>query len=177
MARSDQRLRFLHSDAECIDCPEESADKIRFDRVFQHLKNPTGVLSEAKRLLKPGGLCQFVDIDYFGMTIFSCDTGLERAVVDSIARERIPNAHNVRALPAMLADCGFVVTGIEVHPFVVEDYSTAKYLIRFDTVVDQLLRRGEITTTQYGEWQRYEEASGAMFRLVIPLIIIMAYKP
>jgi hypothetical protein len=101
-----------------------------------------------------------------------------RGVIDdSIARERIPNAHNVRALPAMLADCGFVVTGIEVHPFVVENYSTAKYLIRFDTVVDQLLRRGEITTTQYGEWQRYEEASGAMFRLIIPQFIVMAIKP
>lgn len=176
LLRRGLRLEFLQSDADCIDRPEESADKIRFDRVFQHLKNPTVVLSEAKRLLKSGGMCQVVDVDYFGMTIFSCGTGLERAIVDSIARERIPNAQNVRALPTMLADCGFVVTGIEVHPFVVEDYSTAKYLIRFDTVVDQLLRRGEITTTQYGEWQRYEEASGAMFRLTIPQIIVMALK-
>jgi SAM-dependent methyltransferase len=177
LARSDLRLGFLLSDADCIDRPEESADKIRFDRVFQHLKNPTVVLNEAKRLLKSGGMCQVVDVDYFGMTISSCDKGLERAIVGAIARERIPNAHNVRALPAMLADCGFVVTGIEMHSFVVEDYSTAKYLIRFDMVVEQLLRRGEITTTQYGEWQRYEEVSGTMFRLIIPQIIVMALKP
>jgi ubiquinone/menaquinone biosynthesis C-methylase UbiE len=171
------RLDFLCSEADCIDRPDESADKIRFDRVFQHLTNPKAVLSEAKRLLKSGGKCQVIDVDYFGMTIFPCDAALERTVVDSVARVRYPNAHNVRALPTMLSDTGFVVTEIEVRPFVVDDYSTGKFLIRFDTVVDQLLRSGQITTTQHAIWQRYEESIEATFRLTIPQIIFMASKP
>lgn len=167
-------LDFLQSNADRIALSAESADKIRFDRVFQHLENPTAVLIEAKRLLKPGGICQVVDVDYFGLKISSCDVELERLIVDSIAYERIPNAHNIPDLRAMLADCGFVVTGSEAHPFVVEDYSTAKYLIRFDTVVEQLLLRGRITEKQHQQWKRYEDPAEATFRLVIPLIIVMA---
>jgi SAM-dependent methyltransferase len=171
------RLDFLRSNPDRIDLPGESADKIRFDRVFQHLEDPTAVLIEAKRLLKPGGICQVVDVNYFGLKIYSCDAGLERRIVDSIACERIPHAHNIRDLPTMLADCGFVLTGIEGYPFVVEDYSIATYLIRFDKVVEQLLRRGRITEKQYEQWKRYEDPAEATFRLVIPLIILMAIKP
>jgi len=177
LMRKGLKLDFLRSDADRIDLPAESADKIRFDRVFQHLDNPRAVLTEAKRLLMPGGVCQVVDVDYFGLKTSSCDAELERVIVDSIARERFPNAHNVRDLSTMLADCGFVVTGSELHPFVVEDYSTAKYLIRFDTVVEQLFRHGRITDAQYEQWKRYEKPAEATFTLLIPLMIVMALKP
>jgi ubiquinone/menaquinone biosynthesis C-methylase UbiE len=176
LMRTGLRLDFLRSDADLIAVPAESVDKVRFDRVFQHLENPAAVLIEAKRLLKPGGMCQVVDVDYFRLKISSCDAGLQRAIVDSIASERIPNAHNVRELPAMLADCGFVVTEIEEDPFVVEDYATAQYLIRFDRVVEQLSRRGRITEKQYEQWKHYADPTEATFRLVIPLVIIMARK-
>lgn len=177
LLRKGLNLAFLHSNADRIALPAESADKIRFDRVFQHLENPSAALIEAKRLLRPGGMCQVVDVDYFGSKIYPCDAESEMIVVESIARERFPHAHNVRDLPAMLADCGFEVTGSEARPFAVENYATAQYLIRFDKVVEQLLRRGQITKKQYERWNRYESPAEASFRLVIPLIIMMAQKP
>ena len=50
-----QNIEFVQSDAESIDCPDESFDLVVSKEVIEHLIEPMMLLKKAHRLLRPGG--------------------------------------------------------------------------------------------------------------------------
>lgn len=54
-AISDPRVDFLHAAAEAVPCPDGTLDRVICYSAWPHFRDPTAVLGEWRRLLKPGG--------------------------------------------------------------------------------------------------------------------------
>jgi ubiquinone/menaquinone biosynthesis C-methylase UbiE len=173
---SNDRVEFFVSDCCSTTLPSHSADIVRYDRVFQHLEHPVSALEESMRILKNDGQIQIIDVDYRGMTMFLPDIALERKVIDHVCEKRIPHADNVRAIPHLLNQLGFTHAKVEVCPCLIPDYQTAKFLIRFDLIIAQLLEAASITDVQHTAWQKFETKPEDPFNFALNHLIITARK-
>ena len=63
-AAADGRAEFAVGDAYRLDLPDRSFDVVHAHQVLQHLTDPVTAISEAQRVLRPGGLLAVRDADY-----------------------------------------------------------------------------------------------------------------
>lgn len=56
-------LPVLRADATRLPFPDGSIDKVFCSWLLEHVTSPVAVLREVRRVLKPGGMCQFVEVD------------------------------------------------------------------------------------------------------------------
>lgn len=173
---NDINIDFSCCEADKIDLPDNSIDKIRFDRVFQHLDNYDNVLLEAHRLLRPGGQLQIIDPDHLSLSFFMDDIAFERKLVDRVAYHRIPNSYKVRHLPDLLNIAGFNVNLTEVHNYLIDSFELANYLIRFDEEVEKGYRSNDFTQIQFEAWQELKNLPIGQFNLSLNLLLINATK-
>lgn len=150
-----------------------SADKVHFERVFQHLPDHTAAAKEVHRILKPGGQLQVTDSDFLSISLFLPDIDLERKIKDHIAYELVPNAWKVRQLPCLLADNGFRVTSVEVHNYIIDSFGFANYIILLDKNVALLAEKGRITPAQKELWERHKQGK---FNMSFNLMLFNAEK-
>lgn len=165
------KIDFICCNADTIPLANNSIDKIRFDRVLQHIADHEKVLKEVSRLLTPNGQLQIIDTDYLSISLFLEDEKLERKIVDAIAYKRIPNGHRVRQLPKTLEQSNFTLLSTEIHNYIISDYEFAKSLLRFDKVFDEELELGNISQADYEVWQRHTKGQ---FNLSINLMLLTA---
>lgn len=167
------QIDFICCNADNIPLTDNSIDKIRFDRVLQHIPDHNKVLAEVSRLLKPDGQLQIIDTDYLSISLFLEDEKLERKIVDAIAYKRIPNGHKVRQLPKTLEQNNFTLLSTEIHNYIIDEYEFATSLIRFDKVLDEEVECGNITQADYEVWQLHIKRP---FNLSVNLMLLTAIK-
>ena len=63
----------------------DTFDAVRSDRLFQHLKDPVGALTEMIRVTRPGGRVVVVDTDWGSHSADSTDVEVERALANTLA--------------------------------------------------------------------------------------------
>lgn len=81
-------------------------DGCRIERVLQHVPDPAAVLSQAHRVLRPGGLIAILEPDWASLTLSSTDPEATRAVEDHVGADiahRDIGRHLRRLLVASLA--------------------------------------------------------------------------
>lgn len=62
------KIRFIQMDAEHLDLEDESFDTVNISASLHHLANPTRVLAEMKRVLRPGGHMVVTEMHRDGQT-------------------------------------------------------------------------------------------------------------
>ena len=94
--------------------PDAEFDVAFAHQVLQHLPDPVAALKEAKRVLKPGGLCAVREVDWGTAAIHPKSPGLRRFfdVYFRVARRNGGNANAGRHLKGWFVDAGF--TDLEV---------------------------------------------------------------
>lgn len=176
LSQGTTRPVFLCADARSTPFKGESFTKIRFDRVFQHIPEPTTLMSEARRIICRDGLIQIFEPDYLSMTFFHPNIRFERKLIDALVYERIPNAHKVRSLPYELAKCGFEVIRVDIVNHQFHDIQLVKTLIRFDLLVDDLTRRGMFTGEDAVAWRELCADEGRAFTCSLNFLLIMGRR-
>mgnify|MGYP006287971829 CR=1 FL=1 len=56
---SHPNLRFVHATAEESSLPDQSVDVVICNQVYEHVNEPQRLISEIRRVLRPGGYCYF----------------------------------------------------------------------------------------------------------------------
>jgi len=74
-------VEFTSGDAEKIPFTDETFDRVRADRVFQHLDDMAKALDECIRVTKPGGWITILDVDWASLMIDSSDPFLTRNIL------------------------------------------------------------------------------------------------
>lgn len=167
-----QKVEFICCEANQIPLSSYSIDKVRFDRVFQHISNQNEVLLEVSRILKPQGTIQIIDTDYLGFNLFLSNKNLESKIINTIAFNRIPNGHTTRSLPETLTKNGFNLTVNEIHNYQINDADFANFIIRFDKIVNEEFHLGKISNDELMDWQTDRQN----FKLSLDLLIYQANK-
>jgi SAM-dependent methyltransferase len=136
-------LAFAEGDGRALDLDDETFDAVVLHRVLSHVPEPERVLSEAARVLRPGGGLAVFDGDYATITLAVAAVDPLQACVDAFRPAYITDAWVVRRLPALLAACGLEGGRMRSHGLIQID--DPDYLLTIaDRGADALLADGTI---------------------------------
>lgn len=74
-------VSFQTADVSKLPFGDNTFDRVRADRVFQHLKNPEAALTEMIRVTKPDGWISVLDVDWFSLLVDSANPELTRKIL------------------------------------------------------------------------------------------------
>lgn len=166
-------VAFHQRSAEATGLVSGSVDKIRFDRVLQHIANEELALAEVKRVLTPNGLIQIIDTDYQSFSFFLPDVQFERKLIEAILN-RLNGARRFRLLPAALCNYGFGPVTLAVHQVLVEGFDQANAIIRLDKIVHEEAAVARFNSDELEMWTEWKQ-SGRCF-LSMNQVILQACK-
>ena len=152
LTNKSHNVEFIVSDAECIPFEDNYFDNIRVERVFQHLQNPNEVAEEAIRVLKPGGKFLMIETDWYGMNIYINNESVEQKIKDVLLKKVLKNGYASRNLFSYLKSSGMKDIKIAAYPVLIENYSLADELIKFDNIIKTGLEEHLIDQKDVDEW-------------------------
>ena len=147
-------VEFIISDAEYISFGDNFFNNIRAERLFQHLKNPYKVIEEALRVLKPGGKILLIETDWYGMNLYINNEAVEQKIIDSLLKKVLINGYASRNLFSYLEASGMNDIKMAVYPVLIDNYSVANELIKFDNIIKIGLQEHLIDQKDIDEWNK-----------------------
>ncbi|WP_165555962.1 methyltransferase domain-containing protein [Kribbella pittospori] len=104
------QVEYVDGHAEALPFGDESVDVLRCERVLQHVDNPTAVVKEMTRVLRPGGRIALIDTDWATAIIHPADPDVLQRMVGYFLSESA-NPFSGRQLRGLLAEAGLEITG------------------------------------------------------------------
>jgi ubiquinone/menaquinone biosynthesis C-methylase UbiE len=139
---AEPRVSFALGDAVATGQADASFDLVIAHTVYSHLIDPERALTEAGRVLKPGGQLVIFDGDFATLTVALFDGDPLQAAVGAVLRNLVHAPYIMRRLPALVTAAGFSAQSVEPHGYV--QTTSPDYLLT-------LLSRGAQATAQAGE--------------------------
>lgn len=172
IARCDRRktstwLSYAISDATKVNQADASFDVVVCTQVAEYVPDVDSVLSEAFRVLKPGGRAVFVATDWDAVVWYS-ENPERMALVMKVWEEHCAHPHLPRSLASRLVNAGFRLDGAAVFPILNlqwDDDCYSKGLAQ--TIRDFVARKKVIPADDLKKWlcefERLSEAGRYFF--------------
>lgn len=100
------RLEFLAGDARTLNFADGSFDAVIAHTLLSHVEDPVALLSEAARVVRPGGMVGIFDGDYASLTFDHADPVKGKAYDEALVTALVTNPRVMRQLPRLLAAAG-----------------------------------------------------------------------
>jgi SAM-dependent methyltransferase len=162
-------------DAHALPLGDGSVDRIRMDRVVQHLADPGRAIAEAHRVLRGGGILAVAEPDWDTLVVDDPDVGTSRAYTQFVATRVVRNGAIGRALPRLAAAAGFDRCAVVATAILYTDFGEADRILKFDSVMGRAVAAGAVPGEAGRAWLSRVSA-GALFASVT-LVTITAKKP
>jgi ubiquinone/menaquinone biosynthesis C-methylase UbiE len=140
--KGEPRVSFAVGKAAATGHGDASFDLVIAHTVFSHLVDPESALTEAWRVLKPGGQLVIFDGDFATLTVALFDDDPLQSVVKLVLRNLVHAPYIMRRLPALVSAAKFSVQSVEPHGYV--QTRSPDYLLT-------LLSRGTAAAGRAGE--------------------------
>ena len=163
---------FREAGAEDLPFADGSVRGYRADKVFHALQEPWRAVSEARRVLCPGGRIVLVGQDWDAIMVDSDDAALTRTIVHARA-DLLGTPHAARQYRNLLLDGGFNDVTIEVHTIVFTDPAMLSLLTGF---AESACMSGAVGRDQADEWlaEQHRRAEADRFLIAIPFFVAAA---
>ena len=138
----EPRVSFAVADAMATGQADAFFDLVIAHTVYSHLLDPKGALTEARRVLRPGGLLVIFDGDFATLTVALFKGDPLQTAAEAVLRNLVHAPYIMRRLPALVTAAGFSVQTVEPHGYV--QMTSPAYLL-------SLLSRGTNAAAQAGE--------------------------
>jgi len=169
---SRSNLRFQVGDAAALPFEDDSFDVVFAHALLQHVASPGAVLSEVRRVLRPGGVAAVADADLDGFLLHPQTESLRAAVALDRRTRRNPDVG--RRLVALLVDAGISDVELTIVPSVVVGPDQAMRMAeasatRFEAppfaarAVDEGWATSEQLTDMAAAWRSWGQEPGAVF--------------
>ena len=142
----------------------------RADKVYHMLPEPAAALTEARRVLAPGGRIVLVGQDWDTLVVDSGLGELTRRIITARA-DTIPHPRIARAYRNLLLDSGFTDVTLEVHTAIFTDASTRLLLANHATAARDT---GAITAAEAEQWIVEQDRRAATGRLMLAVPMFLA---
>lgn len=169
-----KNIDFLCCNANAISKPNKSIDKIRFDRVFQHIENYNEIIKESKRILKINGLLQIIDVDYFSMSLFLSNIEFEKKLFDYLVNNKLVGAKKIRDIPSILEQHNLKIINFEINNYTFRTFDLINYIIHLDKIVDEMFTNNQISKPELNYWKNLIKHNSDNFVLSLNIIIFQA---
>ena len=162
-------LSYEVGDATKLNQPDASFDVAVCTQVAEYIPNVDAVLSEAFRVLKPGGRTIFIATDWDTLVWFSDDAKRMAAVLKSW-EAHCAHPHLPRAMAHRLKNAGFRFDGAFVYPLLNLSYDEDSYSKGLSTIIDKFVGgRGDLSAGELNGWlnefERLDEADRYFFSI------------
>jgi ubiquinone/menaquinone biosynthesis C-methylase UbiE len=159
------RLAFVVGDAHQLDFPAASFDVVVAHTLISHVRDPLAVLSEAARVIRPGGTVVIFDGDYSSLTFGCSDPQLGLAVEPAIQSLIMSSPRIMRALPRLLPTAGLRLTATQSHVYA--EAGTSRFLLNLaETYAPLAASTGLLPAVDVDAWladQRRSAGDGTFF--------------
>ncbi|MDJ0418903.1 methyltransferase domain-containing protein [Rhodococcus opacus] len=167
--------RFEKADAASLPFADHSVRGYRAEKVFHDIADPTAALTEAHRVLTPGGRIVLIGQDWDGFFIDSDHPELTRTIVHARA-DTVAAPRAARRYRNLLLDNGFDGVQVEVHTGVFTDDTLLPMLTG---IAHAAAAAGAITSEEAEDWIGDQTRRGQADRgfVAIPLFLAHAARP
>jgi ubiquinone/menaquinone biosynthesis C-methylase UbiE len=148
-------VEFYHGDAHALAFADDTFDRCRADRVFQHLQHPRVALQELVRVAKSGARIVVSEPDWETLVLDSDERTTTRKIVNFICDRIIRNGWIGRQLPRLFKECGLTSMAVTTGAFVLTDYTLADRLWGLER---NAMRAGEAGVISEAERTRWVES-------------------
>jgi ubiquinone/menaquinone biosynthesis C-methylase UbiE len=138
----EPRVSFAVGDAAATGQADAFFDLVIAHTVYSHLLDPKQALTEARRVLRPGGLLVIFDGDFATLTVALVEGDPLQTAAEAVLRNLVHAPYIMRRLPALVTSAGFSLQAVEPHGYV--QTTSPAYLL-------SLLSRGANAAAQAGE--------------------------
>ena len=138
----EPRISFAVGDAAATGQADGCFNLVIAHTVFSHLVDPEGALTEARRILRPGGKLVIFDGDFATLTVALFDGDPLQSAAGAVVRNLVHAPYIMRRLPALVTAGGFTVESVAPHGYV--QTKSPDYLLT-------LLARGNNAAVRAGE--------------------------
>ncbi|MFI7004961.1 methyltransferase domain-containing protein [Streptomyces sp. NPDC050145] len=154
---------------------DASVDGYRADKVFHELAEPERALTEARRVLVPGGRIVLIGQDWDTFVIDSDDAALTRTIVQARA-DLIAGPRAARRYRGLLLDAGFEEVEIQVRTGV---FTGPTMLPLLTGLAEGARSSGAVTPERADAWVAEQRARAAADRLflALPMFVAAATAP
>jgi SAM-dependent methyltransferase len=111
------RIEFRVGDAHALDLGDESVDAVVAHTTMSHVTDPRTIVSEAARVLRPGGVFAAFDGDYASWTFAVGDHALAKEMEEALLAAVVSKPRVMRDMPILLRDAGLELIDIHAHVY------------------------------------------------------------
>jgi ubiquinone/menaquinone biosynthesis C-methylase UbiE len=145
-------------DAHQLPLGDNSVDRARTDRVIQHVEDPTAVLAEFRRVLRPGGVAAITEPDWETLALTPGDLEVNRAFNRFVCAERVRNAIVGRQVAGLAERAGLEVLDVTATTPVLRDFSLASKVYGLNRNTERAVAAGYLTKADGLRWVAELEA-------------------
>jgi ubiquinone/menaquinone biosynthesis C-methylase UbiE len=160
-----EELSFAVANAAALPFDDASFDGCRIDRVLMHIGDPSAVIREMARVLRPGGTLVAFDNDWETLTVDSDDRKVTRIVLNAWC-DRFPSGWIGRKIARLLEDAGLRDVRVFPKTLVIRDLAIADRLYCFFSTVKRLEDEAVLTSEEAQRWSdelRERDRAGRFF--------------
>lgn len=142
---------FLQGDLCRIECADAEFDRVRADRVFQHLAEPERALGELIRVTAPGGLLMVTDVDWSTLVVDGSPPEFTRRILAHHVSRHVNGAAG-RTLYGMFQRAGLIDVETTGEAFLVTDAELAFFLWGLDDAARDAAEKGVVGEDEAAAW-------------------------
>lgn len=157
-------------DAHALDLEPESVDRAHTDRVLQHVADPSRVVHELFRVLRPGGRAVLAEPDWGTLAIDGPDAATTNAYQAYVVQEVVHNSWIGRQLPGLAERAGFTVDRVVPVTAVFHDVNEADQVLGLGRVAERAREAGYFTADAAHRWT--DHLTTARFFASVTLFVV-----
>lgn len=131
--------------------PENDYDRVRADRVLQHLERPLDALHALKNLTRPGGWLLVADVDWETLILDHPDPVTTEKIL-AVQRTVVPTPRAGRALYRLFHQAGLDQVETYAETVCITDPAIACFVWGLDGIANQAAQTGHITPDEAKAW-------------------------
>jgi SAM-dependent methyltransferase len=145
------RVEFHVGDAQKLDERDAVYDAVIVHTLVSHVPDPAAVISEAARVVRPGGSVAIFDGDYASLTYATGDRALDAELVQGILSAVVANPYVLREVPAMIQRVGLSITAF--FPSVLAEAGKAAFFTSLaESCAPMAVRAGVVSAERADRW-------------------------